>query len=329
MRKRMLGIVMMTAMMMAAGTFAAHAESTAEAPGEGYKVLVGASNMSGSFYSWLANSCAAECEKLGMEADIFDFKSDSANVATIFEQAIVGEYDGIILDIPDQDLPVEDFLKEAKENGIGVVFVNNATPADGYSVHVGLDNLTLGGNIGEAAAERIPENGKGLILKATPGNTGSEDRYNGFVQALEEAGRDDIEIIAVQNSEDWSKEGAMAVMEDWTQLYDDFDFVYAPCDDMTVGAIEVCQAAGYDTQKIQFYGIDALANGCNAVKAGTMTATILQNATDEAVASAQAILDMASGTNNESRLIALDGTVVDQANVDEIIAMHEANGMMK
>ena len=165
-------------------------------------------------------------------------------------------------------------------------------------------------------------------MKATPGNTGSEDRYNGFVDALKDAGRDDIEVIAVQNSEDWSKEGAMAVMEDWTQLYDDFDFVYAPCDDMTCGCIEVCSAAGYDTQAIRFYGIDGLANGCNAVKAGTMTATILQNAGDEAVASAEAVLSMITGEDTSSRLIALDGTVIDQENVEEIIEMHNKNNMM-
>ena len=306
MKKKMVAMMMVTALAATAmGTISVSAE-------EEYKVLVGASNMSGSFYSWLANSCAEECEKLGMKADIFDFESDSANVATLFEQAIVGDYNGVIIDIPDQDLPMEDLLK-----------------AEGYSVHVGLDNYTLGTNIGTAAAEMIPENGKGLIMKATPGNTGSEDRYQGFVDALEEAGRDDVEVLAVQNSKDWSKEGAMAVMEDWTQLYDDFDFVYAPCDDMVVGCIEVCEAAGYDTQKTQFFGIDALANGCNAVKEGTMTATILQNATDEAVASAQALKDMITGEDTSSRLIALDGTVVTSENVDDIIAMHTENGMMK
>lgn len=323
MKKRIIGLMMVAA--MAATTLGAVSVQAEEQ----YKVLVGASNMSGSFYSWLANSCAEECEKLGMKADIFDFESDSANVATLFEQAIVGEYNGVIIDIPDQDLPMEALLEEAKANDVYVIFVNNATEADGISVKVGLDNYTLGNNIGAAAAEMIPENGKGLIMKATPGNTGSEDRYNGFVDALAEAGRDDIEVIAVQNSEDWSKEGAMSVMEDWTQLYDDFGFVYAPCDDMVVGCIEVCAAAGYDTQAIQFFGIDGLANGCNAVKEGTMTATILQNATDEAVACAEALLGMIDGTDTSSRLIALDGTLITQENVDDILAMHEANGMLK
>ena len=322
MKKRLLSLAMCAAMASTLfGAATVHAD-------EQYKILVGASNMSGSFYSWLAKSCQSECENLGMQADIFDFESDSANVATLFEQAIVGEYNGVIIDIPDQDLPMEDMLQEALDNDVYVIMVNNATEADGISVHVGLDNYTLGKNIGAAAAEYVPEGGKGLIIKATAGNTGSEDRYNGFVDALEEAGRDDIEILAVQNSKDWSKEGAMEVMEDWTQLYDDFDFVYAPCDDMACGAIEVCDAAGYDTQEIQFYGIDALANGCNAVKDGTMKATILQNAVDEAVASAEAVYGMITGEDTSSRLIALDGTRVTTDNVDEILAMHEANGML-
>lgn len=323
MKRKMLRTMAIAATVAAIGVSAMSASAEEE-----YKVLVGASNMSGSFYSWLANQCVEECKNLGMQASIFDFESDSANVATLFEQAIVGDYNGVIIDIPDQDLPMEDMLKEAVENDVWVVFVNNATEADGYSVHVGLDNYTLGHNIGDVAAEMIPENGKGLIMKATPGNTGSEDRYNGFVDALEEARRDDVEVIAVQNSEDWSKEGAMAVMEDWTQLYDDFDFVYAPCDDMICGCIEVCAAAGYDTQAIQFFGIDGLANGCNAVKDGTLTATILQNAGDEAVASAEALYEMITGEDTSSRLIALDGTVITLDNVEEIIEMHDANGMM-
>ena len=320
--KKTISLAIVLVMIVCMFSVTAHADDQ-------YKVLVGASNMSGSFYSWLANSCKEECEKLGMKADIFDFASDSKNVSALFEQAVVAGYNGVIIDIPDQDLPMEDMLKDAAENNVWVVFVNNATPADGYSVHVGLDNYTLGHNIGDAAAQMVPEGAKGLIMKATPGNTGSEDRYQGFVDALEEAGRKDIEILAVQNSKDWSKEGAMAVMEDWTQIYDDADFVYAPCDDMVVGCIEVCTAAGFDTQTMQFFGIDGLANGCNAVKAGTLTATILQNASDEAKASAQAVLDMASGKDTSSRLIALDGTCITLDNVDEIIEMYNENGMMQ
>ena len=293
-----------------------------------YKVLVGASNMSGSFYSWLAKSCQAEVEKLGIKCDIFDFASDDSKVPTMIEQAITGGYTGMILDIPDHDQNIHDLLQEALDAGVYTVNVNNADPVDGICCNIGLDNYTLGKNIGAAAAEMVPEGAKGLIVKATPGNQGSEDRYNGFIDAPAEAGRDDIEILAVQNSKDWSKEGTMTVMEDWTQIYDDFDFLYAPCDDMCCGAVEVCEAAGYDVQKIMFFGIDGLANGCYEVQKGTFAATVLQNANDEATMAAKVLYEMMSGADTSSRLFALDGTIITLDNVEDVLAMHEANGML-
>lgn len=300
------------------------------ASGEKYRVLIGGSNMSGSFYSWLANACKRELEEgYQAEASITDLKSDSANVPSLIEMAVSGGYNGLILDKPDHEQDTDKLLKEAAEAGVYTVLVNNTAGDDGVSCYVGLDNYTLGKCIGAEAAKAIPKGGKGLILKATAGNSGSEDRYNGFMDALKDAGRDDIEILDTKNSKDWSKEGAMAVMEDWTQVYTDFDFVYSMCDDMVCGCIEVCDAANIDTQKTMFFGIDGLANGCNAVKAGTMTATVLQNADNMAETAAKELVDMMSGKDTSSRKFALDGTVITSENVDEIIAMHEKNGMMK
>lgn len=323
--KKILAFVLVVLMVLAMST-AAFADEVKDAAN--YKVLVGASNMSGSFYSWLAKSCQAEVEKMGIKCDIFDFASDGSKVPTMIEQAIAGGYTGMILDIPDHDQDIMALLQEAKDNGVFCVNVNNADPVDGISCNVGLDNYTLGKNIGGAAAKMLPENAKGLIIKATPGNQGSEDRYNGFIDALAEAGRKDVEVIAVQNSTDWSKEGAMKVMEDWTQVYADFDFLYAPCDDMACGAVEVCDAAGYDVQKIMFFGIDGLANGCYEVQKGTFAATVLQNANDEAKTAASVLYEMMSGTDTSSRLFALDGTIITLENVEDVLAMHKANGML-
>lgn len=310
-----------------AGTAADSAEG--DGASGSYRVLIGSSNMSGSFYSWLSNTCQSSLEELGVEASVIDLKSDSANVPSLIEMAVSGGYNGLVIDKPDHEQDTDALLKEAAEAGVYTVLVNNTAGDDGVSCYVGLDNYTLGYCIGTAAAEMIPQNAKGLILKATAGNTGSEDRYNGWMDAMKDAGREDIEILDTKNSKDWSKEGAMAVMEDWTQIYSDFDFVYSLCDDMVCGCIEVCGAADFDTQKIQFFGIDGLANGCNAVKAGTMTATVLQNADEMGKTAAEALVEMMSGKDTSSRKFALDGTVITSENVDEIIAMHEANGMMQ
>ena len=110
---------------------------------------------------------------------------------------------------------------------------------------------------------------------------------------------------------------------------DQFDALMAPNDDLACGAIEVCEAAGWDTQRIQFYGIDGLANGCNAVKSGAMEATVLQDCDEQAKEAVKALHEMLTGENTESRYIELEPTLITKDNVDEIIAKHEANGMMK
>ena len=74
-------------------------ETTADpAAGDGengaYRVLIGSSNMSGSFYSWLSNTCQKSLEELGVEASIIDLKSDSANVPSLIEMAVSRGYEG-------------------------------------------------------------------------------------------------------------------------------------------------------------------------------------------------------------------------------------------
>ena len=84
----------------------------------------------------------------------------------------------------------------------------------------------------------------------------------------------------------------------------------------------------YDVQKIMFFGIDGLANGCYEVQKGTFAATVLQNANDEATMAAKVLYEMMSGADTSSRLFALDGTIITLDNVEDVLAMHEANGML-
>ncbi|MDD3796951.1 MAG: sugar ABC transporter substrate-binding protein [Lachnospiraceae bacterium] len=323
--KRMTAAILTTAMAvtaMAGTTITAGAE-------EEYKVLVASSDMSQSFYSWLANSVVASLEAKGVKATLVDLAGDTANVPTVIEQAITDGYNGLVMDKPDHDQNTDELLQEAHDAGVYTILVNNTEVKDGVSCGVGLDNYPLGYTVGTVAAEKLPENAKILILKATAGNQGSEDRYNGFVDALADEKREDVEVLDVRNSDNWSKEGAMAEMEDWLQVYTEFDAVYSMCADMTCGCIEACGAADLDVQTIQFYGIDGLANGCKSIKDGKMTATVLQNATEMGEEAASLWEQMEKGELTEGKISALDPTIITSDNVDEIITMHEANGMMK
>ena len=326
MKKAMVGIVTAATL---CGTIAA----PVMADDAEYKVLIGCSNQAQSFYSWLANSIKKEIDEnySDMTATINDLAGETGNVQTMIELAETGGYNGIIVDAPDETKFTDAYKEALDEYGIYTVRVNKNEDADGVTVNLGLNNYGLGKAIGEVASESLPENASILILGGPAGNVGSDDRLNGFKDALKDAGRDDVTILAEQNAKDWQKESGMTVMEDWTQMYDEdqFDALMAPNDDLACGAIEVCEAAGQDTQRIQFYGIDGLANGCNAVKSGAMEATVLQDCDEQAKEAVKALHEMLTGENTESRYIELEPTLITKDNVDEIIAKHEANGMMK
>ncbi len=314
----------------AANTDTTGTDAAAPAQNKTYKVLVAASDMSQSFYSWLANSIVKAYDSYAdVEVTLVDLAGDTANVPTVIEQAISDNYDGLLIDKPSQDQDTDALLQEARNEGVYTVVVNNTTVDDGVSASVGLDNYSLGYTIGSTAAKLLPQNAEILVLKATAGNTGSEDRYNGWVKGLADAGRTDVKELDVKNSENWSKENAMAEMEDWLQVYTDFDAAYSMCDDMVTGMIEATEAAGIDVTTKQFYGIDGLANGCKAIKEGRMTATVLQNASEMGEFAAKLCYDMFTGKVTEVGPNKLEPTVITAENVDEIIAMHEANGMMQ
>lgn len=304
-------------------------EATNNESKDTYKVLVAASDMSQSFYSWLANSIVKAYDDYDdVKVTLIDLAGDPANVPNVIEQAISDNYDGLIIDKPSQDQDTDTLLQEAREEGVYTVVVNNTTVDDGVSSCVGLDNYSLGYTIGTAASNMLPQDAQILVLKATAGNTGSEDRYNGWVKALADAGRSDVNEIDAKNSENWSKEQAMAEMEDWLQIYTDFDAAYSMCDDMVTGMIEATEAAGIDVTTKQFYGIDGLANGVRAIQEGKMTSTVLQNATEMGIHAADLCYKMFTGEVTEVGPHALEPTVITSENVEEIIAMHEANGMM-
>lgn len=326
MKKAMVGIVTAATL---CGTIAA----PVMADDAEYKVLIGCSNQAQSFYSWLSNSIKKEIDENypDMTATINDIAGDPGNVQTMIELAETGGYNGIIVDTPDDTNYLDAYKEAAEEYGISIVRVNKSEDADGVTVNIGLNNYGLGKSLGEAAVDALPENASILVLNGPAGNPAAVDRIQGYKDAVADGGRDDVTYLAEQNAKDWQKESGMTVMEDWTQMYDEdqVDVLVAPNDDLACGAIEVCEAAGWDTQRIQFYGIDGLANGCNAVKAGEMEATVLQDCDAQAVEAAKALHDMMTGENTESRYIELEPTIITKDNVDEIIAKHEANGMMK
>lgn len=295
------------------------------------KIIVAAANMADPFYSWLANSTTKTFDKdyPNVEYKVVDLQGDSANVPNVIEQATLEGYNGLILDKPDHAQNTDQMLKDAKEKGVSTVLSNNNDIKDGVSSSSGASNYSLGHTVGLKAAELLPQGAKICVVLSTPGDSGSEDRWKGYQDALKEKNRTDLKILATKNNQGWAKEKAMAIMEDWLQIYPEIDAVLAMNDGMALGCIEAAKAAGRDLKKMQFYGIDGLGDACLSIQSGEMTASVLQDANDMGSNAARIAVGMIKGDITTPEAYQIKPITITKDNVEDVIKIHKANGTMK
>lgn len=300
--------------------------------GEPIKLLYIAKNKADAYSNW----CSIMLEQAlkdnypDVEYKVLDQQGDASKTESFLEQAVIEGYDVVIIDKTSSSQNCDDMIKSIMDEGIKVVAMNNRCDTS-FIPYCGNNNILLGEVIGGYAAEKLPENAKVVVFQATPGNATSEDRWTGYQNAFKAAGRDDIEVLEIVNSEGYSKEIAVSKMEDLSQRFDQIDGIISVNDGMAIGAIEVLKADGRDISKIMAFGVDGLGDACNAIVAGQETGSVMQNAKDMAYGAVDLAMKYATGAldiNTQVEVIEVDPFLITPENVQEVIARHKENGMM-
>jgi ribose transport system substrate-binding protein len=138
---------------------------------------------------------------------------------------------------------------------------------------IGSDNFEGGKLAGEYLQNRLGQKGKVAILEGIPGHETGDSRLRGFRQAL--ANYPNLQIVSSQTA-NWERDQGYNVFQNILQSHPDVQALFACSDLMALGAIEAIAAAG-KTGKIIVVGFDALPEAREAVKKGTMDATIAQS----------------------------------------------------
>ena len=317
-----------TASVSAQGTESQKVEIGAQ--GEGLKILISSKNMADPFHSWLCNSTVTALTSKYPKAEytIVDLMADPANTQALIDQAVLEGYNGLVLDKVSVEQNTDDMLKAAKEEGVYTAITNASGTGGGISSTSGAAQYDLGYTVGLRAAEGLPQNAKICVILSTPGDPGSEGRWQGYQDALKEKGRTDIQVLDVKNNDNWAKEKAMRIMDDWLQIYPEIDAVLGMNDGMVLGCIESCKADGRDVQKMQFYGIDGLGDACLSIQSGELTASVLQDAEDMGGNAIRMVVGMIKGEINPPEDYLITPVVIDSSNLEKYIAIHKANGAL-
>jgi ribose transport system substrate-binding protein len=170
-------------------------------------------------------------------------------------------------------------IEKANRAAIPVVIVDTRVDPKAMSeskgkiaTFIGSDNYEGGKLAGEFLAKRLGGKGTVAVLEGIPGHETGDSRLKGFREAIR--AMPGIEIVASQTA-NWERDQGFNVFQNILQSHPDVQAVFACSDLMALGAVEAI-AAAKKTGQIAVVGFDALTEAREAVRRGTMDATVAQ-----------------------------------------------------
>lgn len=174
-------------------------------------------------------------------------------------------------------------IVKANRAGIPVLVVDTRVDATvleeaggQVATFIGSDNFEGGRIAGEYIVERLEGRGKIAILEGIPGHETGDSRLSGFHHAVDN--KPEIEIVASQTA-NWERDQGFNVFQNILQSHPGVQALFACNDMMALGAIEAIAAAG-KTGKIFVVGFDAVEDGREAIRNGTMEGSVAQHPFD-------------------------------------------------
>ena len=279
--KRILVVVLALVMVLTMGAFA---EDNSQ-----YVIGFSSKDNSDTFVANITDAATAKAEELGVKLLMYDARGDVNQQISDVETMIAQGVDAIVV-IPQSVEGSAPVVAMCNEAGIPIIIDNGDIADKNYTAFVGCTDQQSGEILGQWFMDNMEEGSKVCIIEGPMGQSGQVGRYAGL-QAV--GVMDKFEILACQTA-NWKRDEAMALAEDWIVTYgDELDAIICENDDMALGALAACEAAGRDD--ILIGGVDAIADAVQAVKEGRMEISVLQDAAGQGEKGVEVALAAAKG----------------------------------
>ncbi|MGI8459441.1 MAG: D-ribose ABC transporter substrate-binding protein [Propionibacteriaceae bacterium] len=267
---------------------------------------------------WKAEVATAESEvkKLGYQSTTAAHKNDPAQQNSIIETAINDKVKGVILDPAgaDESVAAVQKLVDAK---IPVVLVNAEISKTGLAKSQIVSNNAQGATAGaEAWAEAMNYKGTYVELLGKPSDNNAQVRSDGYHSVIDQY--PDLKIVG-QEIANWDRQQGQEKMEALLSKNPNVQGVIAGNDEMALGAINALKQKN-KVGKVKVLGFDGNQDAVNAVKSGSMVATVLQpivEGTTKAVTQLDSVIKTGeTGVPEEKQ--ALDCVLITKDNADKV-----------
>ncbi len=290
-------------------------EKAEKKDGEGYTIGCTVYYMT-EFITLMVDGMEEKAKELGCDLVMLDAQNDAQNQITQVENLIAQKVDIIVVAAVDSDAIVP-AIEMCEEAGIPLVGVNMLINTDQPYHYVGPDDVLAGELEMQHAIDEIGGKGNVVILEGPIGQSAQIQRLEGNMNVLKKY-EGKVELLAQQTA-NWSREEALSLVENWIETFGGkINAVVAQNDEMALGAIQALEAAGVK-DKVVVTAVDAIKDGCNAVKEGKLLGTVYQDAALEGQEAVQKAYDVLEGKVTEKKLDYIDMPWITTENVDDLL----------
>lgn len=232
-----------------------------------YRIAVVLKALTNQYWQGIQKGAQAAADDLGVDVTIQAASSESAQTEQLtIAQTLLGQnFDGYVV-APESTSNLSPALKQMQAQGAPIVNVDDArVPA---TVYVGPDHELDGSQAAAEFAQDFPNGAKVAQVEGQAGSSAAILRIKGFKEGVKKAGNLDL-VASVPG--DWDADKAFAAAQQIIQQHPDVKGIYANNDTMAIGVAKAVQASGKD---IEVVGTDGVPEAVDAVRKGTMFATV-------------------------------------------------------
>lgn len=233
-------------------------------------------SMQNEFIVNVSDEMESKAKELGVELITVDAERSALKQVEQVESFIAQGVDAIIMN-PCEVEASSPAVKLALNAGIPIININSETSAT-PTAFVGSDDTESARIAMRYIAEKLGGKGNLLMMQGFMGQAAQIKRDNGAKEILKSS--PGIKLLAEQTGE-WDRAKAMSLTENWIQSYgNQVNAIFAQNDEMGMGAVKALEAAGLKT-KVLVVSVDAIPDALQAVKKGSLDATVFQNAKEQ------------------------------------------------
>lgn len=190
----------------------------------------------------------------------------------LLKEAISEEPDAILFS-PSSFTESNDLLKEAKEKGIRISFIDSYTEEKVQDLTVATDNLEAGEKLGKFAATLLGPDDQIAIVAHVKGVSTAVEREEGFRKGLGDLAKNIVEVVCCDSQYEKSRKLTQELMEKYPNL----KMVAGMNEYSSVGAARAVKAAGAK-DRIQVVGVDSSQEAVQLMENGVFKGLVVQKA---------------------------------------------------